>query len=234
MMSELKQRNRIQINVSPRNTRKELATPSDLEANANSRKVFLKKLFSVFGVFCGKESFCFKAQGVGSLWRVATVLTLVLTAGCAGYHNGTLMNPNYKTIAIAPVKNNTMESLVSTYIRKAAAEQFLVDGSLKVVDVQDADCILYITVNQVETTGVGYDSTDREDNYRPAEWRMRLRGKFTIIAPGHARPLVSERRISGTARYAVTVDQHASRRNGLELLCRDAAEDVVEYTVEGW
>jgi len=168
------------------------------------------------------------------LCKIAAVLTLVLTAGCAGYHNGSLMNPNYKTIAIAPVKNNTMEPLVSTYLRKAAAEQFLLDGSLKVVDVQEADCILYITVNQVETTGVGYDSTDNEDNYRPAEWSLNMRGKFTIIVPGHARPLVSERSISGTGRYAVTVDQHASRRNGLEQLCRDAAEEVVEYTTEGW
>ena len=179
---------------------------------------------------------------------IALLILTVVIAGCTGYQNGTLMNPNYKTIAIAPIQNNTMESLASTYLRKLAAEQFLVDGSLRVVKAQDADCILYITIDEVEVTSASYDSTDNEDNYRPAEWSMRMDARFIVIVPGQSQPLVWNgsklrtgrdiidlgRKVSGTSRFAVTVDQHPARRSGLELLCLDIAQEIVEYTTEGW
>jgi len=184
---------------------------------------------------------------IKSLKYLSMVVALFLT-GCAGYQNGTLMNPNYKTIAIAPVKNNTMEPLASTYLRKMLAEQFLMDGSLRVVDARDADCILYATIDDVETTGVGYESTANEDDYRPAEWSLAMKARFIVIVPGQSRPLVWNgqkrktgrdeydlaRKVSGTARYAVAADQHAARRNGVEQLCLDVAEEIVEYTTEGW
>jgi len=151
------------------------------------------------------------------------------------------MNPNYKSIAIAPVKNDTMEPLASTYLRKLLAEQFHVDGSLIVKNPQEADCILYATVREVETTGVSFDSSANEDNYRPGEWSMSMEAVFTVIVPGKARPLIGSgsklrpgRTVSGSARYAVTTDQHAARRDGLEQLCRDVAEEIVSYTTEAW
>lgn len=166
--------------------------------------------------------------------RVVVLSAIFFLTGCEGYQSGSLMNPNYKTIAIAPVKNNTMEPLASTYLRKKVAEQFFVDGSLKVVSPQEADCIVYITIDEVETTGEGYDTTDKYDNYRPGEWSMRMKARFTVMVPGHARPLIPSRTLTSTSRYSVNVDQQTARRSGLELLCYYMGRKVVEYTTEAW
>ncbi|MEI8079834.1 MAG: hypothetical protein WCH61_09445 [bacterium] len=37
----------------------------------------------------------------------ATVLMLLLSAGCTGYRHGSLMHPQFKTIAVGTFKNDT-------------------------------------------------------------------------------------------------------------------------------
>ncbi|MEG2075255.1 MAG: hypothetical protein RRY34_02040, partial [Victivallaceae bacterium] len=55
-------------------------------------------------------------------------LILMLCAGC--YHMGSMMHPDVKTIAIAPVVNETTAYNASINMRKALLEQFMRDGSL--------------------------------------------------------------------------------------------------------
>ena len=161
-------------------------------------------------------------------------VSVFFTGGCSGYRAGSIANPKYKTIAIGQVVNNTMEPLASAYLRKLLAEKFMTDGSMRVVKASEADCIIYINIDKIKTTASSYDSTDSEDRYRPAEWSMRMTIRFTVIEPGKARPVIPERTLTASARYAVTVDQYADRRSGLELLSNNISERIVEYTVEAW
>jgi PBP1b-binding outer membrane lipoprotein LpoB len=154
--------------------------------------------------------------------------------GCSGYKSGSISNPKYKTIAIAPIKNNSMEPLASAYLRKLLAEHFMTDGSMRVVKPEAADCILYVTIDKVETTASSYDSADAENNYTPSEWSMRMYTRFSVVEPGKSRPVVKEREINESSRYTVTVDQYSDRRLGLELLSHDIAQEIVQYTVEAW
>lgn len=159
---------------------------------------------------------------------------LLSVLGC-GYHIGSsIMNPQIKTIAIAPVKNETVVPLVSAYLRSSLSEQFMVDNSLKVKQINEADCILYAQVLEVENTSTSEDSSDGALRYRPAEWQIKVTIEYNVIIPGAKEPLIQTREVSGSALYQVTADQNISRRYGLEQACYQASKEIVEYIVEGW
>lgn len=166
--------------------------------------------------------------------NLAALFLIVCMGGC-GYHIGaSMMHPQIKSIAIAPVKNDTLEPNVSAEMRGMLSEQFCIDGSLKVKSLEEADCIVYCVVTNVETTATQEDSTNRDMTYRPAEWTVQVTAQFTVIIPGRAKPLLSSREQTGSAIYQVLADHDISRRRGIQMACRAAAEKIVVDTTEAW
>ena len=77
------------------------------------------------------------------------VLLLLSIQGC-GYHFGHIMHPQVKSIAIAPVKNETLAYNVPAELRNRLTEAFMRDGALKVKPLREADCILYARVIDIK------------------------------------------------------------------------------------
>ncbi len=163
----------------------------------------------------------------------AIPLLCLAVSGC-GYHLGSVMHPQVKTIAIAPIKNETLEEWATPCMRQALAEQFEFDNSLKVKTVEEADCVLYGRVTKIRTTGIGFDSTNNEQTYSPAEFGLEITFEFNVIIPGRSKSLINTRRVTGAAAYQVTADNEIARRRGIQMACRDAAQKAVVYTVEAW
>ena len=156
-----------------------------------------------------------------------------LIGGC-GYQVGSIMHPQVKTIAIAPIKNETIEMMATQFMRQALSEQFELDHSLSVKGLEEADCVLYGKIISVKTTAVGYDSTNDEESYTPAEFGLEVNFEFVVIIPGRTKPLINNRRIVGRANYQVAMDNDIARRRGIQQACREAAKQIVIYTVEAW
>jgi len=169
-----------------------------------------------------------------SIISALIILAVVSVSGGCGYHIGSLMHPQVKTIAIAPVTNDTLEPLAAAQMRKALCEQFQFDGSLKLKQLDTADCILYGRVIKVETTATSEDTSDNKQTYRAAEWSVAVTFEFVVMVPGRKKPLIDTRRVKGSARYQVMADQAVTRRRGVEQACRNAAEQAVVYTTEAW
>ncbi len=159
---------------------------------------------------------------------------LACTLHSCGYHVGSIMHPQVKSIAIAPVKNDTVEPDVSAWLRQSLAEQFEFDGSLKVKSMEEADCILYARVSEVKTTATSYSSFDGNQTFSPAEFGLALTVEYTVIIPGRAQPLIETREVGGDAKYQVAVDHNIARRRGVQQACREAAREAVIYVVEAW
>ena len=165
--------------------------------------------------------------------RLTLLSALIYLSGC-GYHWGSITHPQIKTIAIAPVTNDTMEYNVSAQMRGMLAEQFNVDGSLRLVSLEEADCIIYCIVKKVETVSIGEDSTDNEMTYRPAEWALEISAEFQVIIPGRAKPLIPLITLSGYSSYQVTADNETGRRRGILMACRDLSCKIVANVTEAW
>lgn len=160
-------------------------------------------------------------------------LTVAFTDGC-GYHFGSLMHPQVKTVAVAPVTNETMEPYVAADLRSALCEQFQFDGSLKVKELNEADCIVYGRVIEVKTVATADDSFDDKQTFRAAEWQVQVTFEYEVLIPGKKRPLISKRRVTGLAKYQIFVDAATTRRRGVQQACRNAAREAVVYTTEAW
>ena len=76
---------------------------------------------------------------------------LLFITGC-GYHWGSIMHPQVKSIAIAPVVNETTAYNVASDMRMMLAEQFTLDGSLELTSLETSDCILETRVLSVKFT----------------------------------------------------------------------------------
>jgi hypothetical protein len=177
---------------------------------------------------------CQARQGKGSAFVIsASLILLSVLAGC-GYHVGSMMHPQVKSIAIAPVKNETLEPLATQFMRKQLAQQFQRDGSLSLKSLETADCILYGRILKVETTESAEASYDQDMTYRAAQWGLSIEFEYVVMIPGRKEPLVNRRIVRGTASYDVTNDHSIGRRVGLDQAAMETARKVVIYTTEAW
>lgn len=167
---------------------------------------------------------------------IAVLQAAFLTAlfsGC-GYQAGSIMHPQVKSIAVAPVTNETLEPNASAYMRQSLAEQFEFDNSLEVKGLDAADCVIYGRILKVETTTISFDSSNNQQSYVPAEFTLKLTFEFAVIIPGRSKLLINTREVIGEAKYQVAADHDIARRRGIQQACRNAAQKVVIYTVEAW
>jgi len=155
-------------------------------------------------------------------------------ANSCGYHVGTFSHPQIKSIAVAPVKNDTLEPLVSGIMRQQLCEQVQFDGSLKLKSLQEADCILYCKISEVKTDSITWHSSDNQVTYRPYMFTISVKGEFSVIMPGRGDPVIPTRQISGSATYVITADPEQGRSNGVKQACYMAARQILEYTTEAW
>ncbi len=159
---------------------------------------------------------------------------LLVTAGC--YHMGSLMHPQIKSIAIAPVVNETNVYNVSAQVRQLLSEQFMRDGSLKVKSMGTADCELFVRVVGVlfaEVEDSDYRTTHDRRVYTPKEWEAVVKAEYSVIIPGRREPLVRGT-ASGRALFQVQADMDINRANGIRQAARELALDIVSKTVEAW
>lgn len=157
----------------------------------------------------------------------------VFISGC-GYNIGYLGHPQIKSIAVAPVTNQTAVYNVAAEMRGMLAEQFNVDGTYKLENLRNADCILYANVLNFTTTKVTDTSDEDEVVFRVIEWQATVEVEFTVIIPGRKEPVIKKRAVTGSCLFQSTGDMETSRRNGARLACRQAALTIVQYTTEAW
>ena len=155
-------------------------------------------------------------------------------AGGCGYHMGSIAHPQVKTIAIAPVTNESLAYNAAADLRGMLCDQFMFDGSFKIKEQGTADCIVYARILDVVTAEVMSASYNNGQTYQAAEWSATVKVEFTVIIPGRKDPLVSKRMVSGTTNYQVEADVETNRRRGIQMACRDAAQQVVIYTTEAF
>jgi outer membrane lipopolysaccharide assembly protein LptE/RlpB len=163
---------------------------------------------------------------------MGTALFLLLS-GC-GYQFGHFMHPQVKSIAIAPLKNETLAYNVPAVLRNRLTEAFMRDGALKVKSLREADCILYARVTKItyrETTPASFDD---EITYRPMEWRIIMTAEFTIIIPGNKEPLIKLQKISADAIFQVQADYFVNRERGIEQCSWHLARLITQQVTEAW
>ena len=174
----------------------------------------------------------------GLLRRIAAASLVLgcvfLLSSCGYYHMGSMMHPQIKTIAIATIRNDTREPLLTELARAQIAARFQSDNSLKLVSREEADCILYVRLVRVATSMSRYNPGYEEDEYRPAEFFLSLTAEMEVLIPGRSEPLIPLRTVTAGANYQYNVDPQVGKYYGMRQACFNLGGEIVEYTTEAW
>ncbi|MBE6398976.1 MAG: hypothetical protein E7041_02410 [Lentisphaerae bacterium] len=163
---------------------------------------------------------------------VAALIAAVVLGGC-GYSVGPIGHPQLKTVAVAPVANETLSYNAAAQMRNLLSECFTTDGTMKLVSATQADCIVYASVKEVTISEVSWSSND-DDDYQPNEWRCRVKVNYSVIIPGRGKPLIKERSVTGSAEFVTGPDLESSRLNGMRQAMFDASKTIVSNITEAW
>ena len=169
------------------------------------------------------------------LLRLILLFIAVLTAGC-GYRVGSIMHPQIKSIAIAPVSNETMLYNVSAQMRGILSEVFQTDGSLKLKSEGRADCILYAKITKAEFSQITWENNTarNSDDFLPDQWRVKITAEIAVMIPGRAEPLIRPTDVSGSTTFVTGADMESSRRYAVRQACFAAAKKAVVLVTESW
>ncbi|MBR2509207.1 MAG: hypothetical protein IKB71_05620 [Lentisphaeria bacterium] len=162
----------------------------------------------------------------------AVGLTLFCTS--CGYHIGSTMHPQIKNIGIGKVINDTAIYNASVQLQQLLAEQFMLDGDLKVVNLGNAQTIIYSRIVNIGYTMISGRNNIDDGIYKPADWEVRAVVEYSVILPGERDPLISKRTVSGTAFFRQQADLETARARAIQMALRDAAKKIVQGTTEEW
>ncbi|MBR2438945.1 MAG: hypothetical protein IKB25_02020 [Lentisphaeria bacterium] len=168
------------------------------------------------------------------VWVMICCLLCFVT-GC-GYKIGVrgMMHPQIKSIAIAPIHNNTLEPLASDVMRMQLAGQFQSDGALKLKRLSQADCVIYATITSVKNSTLEDASFDGGVTYTPEKFRLKIEVKYKVVIPGSGTMLLNNATATGNATYEILSDPATARSSALKFACYHAAKKIVSQITEAW
>lgn len=168
----------------------------------------------------------------------ATVL--VFLVGC-GYKLGTTLPPNMKKIYIPLFKNVTKEANIELGMTDKAIERFLIDGSLDVVEEEDADVILSVKITDYYREAVRYTGKD----YKVArEYKLHVKALCSLVWKDGT-PVFVDKVVEAETDFMIGDDLAESERlargfaegtmaSELPTLEEDFAQSILESVVENW
>ena len=173
-----------------------------------------------------------KPRGITAAAPLFTLFLLLFFCGGCGYRIGVLGHPQIKTIAVAPVTNETTSYNAAAQARNILCESIMADGTLKLTHLSVADCILYAKVKSVAFSEVAW-SEGRDDRFVPNQWNVVIAMEYSVILPGQARPITSGN-VKGRAQFTTGPDMEIGRLSGIRQALFEASKNIVIAITEGW
>ncbi|MFH0907889.1 MAG: LptE family protein [bacterium] len=154
-------------------------------------------------------------------------------SGCAGYHVGSMLPPDIKTVYVPTFVNKTREPLLEVETTAAVLEEIQNDGSLQLANKEDADAILDVTLTHFSLDPVSYR---RESSTKTAarEYRLTITVSYMLRRRADDSIVSEAPSVSGDAVFELIGDLSSSKLRGIPLTSTDLAHKIVERLVETW
>jgi outer membrane lipopolysaccharide assembly protein LptE/RlpB len=153
---------------------------------------------------------------------VIVILLATLASSC-GYHfsmTGGIVPEGMKTLSVPVFFNATNEPYVDVEVTQAVVEEFLTDGRLKVVSLEDADLALRGRITKYEVIPLSYNPQSYVQQYR-----VRLVVDAVLEDLRSKKVLWRERGIESNfiSDYAISYDATGKADIGSTKIAKDAA-----------
>lgn len=154
-----------------------------------------------------------------------------LGSGCAGYRLGSMLPPDIKTVYVPTCVNKTSEPQIEIEATRALIQDLQRDGSLRVVNQDQADAKLEVVLVNYTIEPVSYRSDSRTS---AREYRIVLRAKILMTRRSNGSVVVEHPDVRGEYVFPVLGDLSSSKLRGLPSAAEDLAHNIVEKVVEVW
>lgn len=157
-------------------------------------------------------------------------ITLLHLTGCVGYRLGSSLPADVRSVHVPTFVNDTNEPLIESDTTRAAIQEFQRDGTLRVLDKDEADLLLEVSLVEFTLEPLRFD---RDETKTAEEYRMRITANIllTRISTGET---MTKRKVTGETFFDFSGDMGTSKRTALPLAAADLAHDIVESVVEYW
>ena len=176
----------------------------------------------------------------------AAALGLLLSAGCAGYRHGSLMHPQFKTIAVGTFTNSTEEASLTAHLRSKLVDALMNDGSVTVKPMEDADAVIqgrivkfkWDRLAAVRASDIAASNNNnngqRRDTYQTTIYKVEVMVEYELYIPGMHRRVLDKMTVSGRADYSKLPDLDVARMEALRRAVTDAAQQITTGVTEAW
>ena len=159
---------------------------------------------------------------------------LILAGGC-GYKIGFTGHPQIKSVAVAPVVNETLLYNASGTLRALLCERIMNDGTYKLLRESNADCIIHTKVLKASFSEISWDSDDDDNSeFLPEHYKVKVDLEFSVIMPGKVQPVIGPGKITGEAMFDNMIDLETARHQGVKQALWDGSKKIVDALTESW
>lgn len=166
-----------------------------------------------------------KKKLINSLFLVL----LLLLSGC-GYSMRPLLGMGLGTIAIENLENKTYEHDLEVLVTESVRDEFIFDGTLKVVMGEaQADLLLSGAVINYTFETLSYDEDDKAESYR-----LRIRTQLTLENLKEKKIVWQDRIIEGDAHYLLVGSLAVTEAEARDKALKDLAKEILRQTIDLW
>mgnify|MGYP006216584677 FL=1 len=158
------------------------------------------------------------------------ILTTSLSS-CVGYRFNETTPHQISSVQLAPIINLTDEPAIERQITRAIRNYIQFDGRLQLVDHNDADARIEITINTYKNNPIAYRSKDREVS--PHFYRQSITATARLINPSNGETL-QEATNYGESIFEFESDLSTSKRNTQSEAANELARLLFSDLIDTW
>lgn len=161
------------------------------------------------------------------------LLSLILLSGMTscGYHfsgTGSIVPEGVKTLTVPVFFNLTNEPYVDVEVTQAVVEEFMTDGRLRVVSIEEADLALRGRITKYEVIPSSYLKVQPGDQYFVQQYRVHMVVEAVLEDLRSKKVLWQEKGIESIliSDYAVTLGDISATRVAKDAAIKKASQDI--------
>lgn len=163
---------------------------------------------------------------------LTALLACSLLAGC-GYKLGEIRPTpmrSVRTLAVPTFKNRTYEPRVEVLLADTLIKQLQQDGTYTVISDEQADAILYCTLNKTERRAL---RSVQNNVLATAEFELILEVTYEVVDRVTG-IILMQGRLRGRTDFFSNDDLQTTERQAIPIAAQDLAEQITAEISEGW
>lgn len=159
------------------------------------------------------------------------LLTLLLTAGCAGYRLGPTQGrqAGAQSVMVLPFHNQTLEPRLADPLTASLRKELQRDGTFRLETRDGGDIIVSGTIVHYNRRGIAFQ---RRETRTAKDYIISMTAQVTATERLTGRVLL-DKRISGQSMIRVGNDLTSAERQGIPLVADDFARNVTSLLANG-